>query len=908
MWLREKKQGRDQEPEPDAEIGNHEDDVAAGIWLRQRFTGQARFTLASDKIWFEPDRDHTLDLVTRGKLLFAMLNGKQLFSMRMTSLQGVPAPGMLGISIWDPQPGKAAVKIQSVALQNLPSNMANWPFSRKGELGTVQWIHDNVSRLSAISPPWQRISPLGETRTASSSMQLFGLLSKTYDFKLIPELEIQAESELEKPVPAALVEKAAEEHFDGLFVNLGALSKASLASVSSWLARCHAALKAKGLSLFVQLPEPLETTLAAQSMLAVIPGLHLVADTGVGLATNEAVRKSAAILEKAIVPEQKIGEDGPFYFELDALSQLGEDIGRETRLLKLQHEGETAFVAGQYKKALSTWLQWRELDPKNPRVLMLIGDAYLRLGDKDAAAGFYDQSLAINPAQISLLVRRAQMLNADGRRDEAREILNVYARLFPDNPQIVLAQADWLNEQNRRKEARALIDHVLSANPDDINARILLHSMLDQPGERYENMRRLLASGQQPALRFSLGMALLRHNLLALPESCQLLNFVESVATSPMNSFTQPYLKLIPLSTAIEDTFGEKPLSPAWQPRGGSYSTGRGWIRLNTDEGHSEMNLQLCGTETLHNGYIEADLNDLFGTFWLCARRMPRQMVRFGYDMPTETIHIQVWQQGHQVYSKNKPWQKPPRSVRLRLEVRGDGAMGYVEGHPAFNEPIQVPFEMAGGPWAVGVHDEVQGAAQATILRLAAGPTPVHIACLPEEIKNEKPEDYLRKLNSMPYPFSIMAPRWFRQSPDGSFTRRSGADADMVRMFALYYRIRLLPMVEIRAPDVSGATLAKAAADNNLQGFILLFPEMPPQEWFERVARELETSPLDVIAVVPDKVNNMALVRNVPLGYGVIPEYRVFPEIDGARIFRLEYPGDNESERAAPDEDSLLWM
>ena len=80
----------------------------------------------------------------------------------------------------------------------------------------------------------------------------------------------------------------------------------------------------------------------------------------------------------------------------------------------------------------------------------------------------------------------------------------------------------------------------------------------------------------------------------------------------------------------------------------------------------------------------------------------------------------------------------------------------------------------------------------------------------------------------MPYNFTVMAPRWFRQSPDGSFARRSGADADMVRIFALYYRIRLLPMVEMRTPDISGAMLAKAAKDNNVQGFVLLFPEMPP--------------------------------------------------------------------------------
>jgi len=395
----------------------------------------------------------------------------------------------------------------------------------------------------------------------------------------------------------------------------------------------------------------------------------------------------------------------------------------------------------------------------------------------------------------------------------------------------------------------------------------------------------------------------LKNDLLALPESHQLNSYLERVASHTQDpSLRELYQKLLPISVPILETFADGTLLSPWKVWGGRYMVEKGWIRMKTFKEHSEMNLRLYGTDVMHNAYLEAELNELIGCFWLCARRTADHMVRFGIDQAGETILLQIWQNGHLVNKNVKPWRKPPRPVRLRLEVQGDGAMGYVDGKPVFNAPIQIPFEMGGGFWAIAVDDPVPGVAQATVQRLAAGPLPVHIASLPPEIKDKKPEDILRQLNAMPYDFSIMAPRWFRQNAEGQLIHMIGADAQIVRVFTLYYRMRLLPMVEMRTPDISGELLAKTAKDNSVQGFILLFPEMPPPAWFEQLERELESLPLDIIAVVLDKQNHVAHVRNVPLGYGV------FPESEKPRIIQLEYWGADDGEDASPDDDSLLWL
>jgi tetratricopeptide (TPR) repeat protein len=899
VWLREKEKGRDLDANDNDE--NLVDNVK--IWLRQGFTGQERFTLSSSKVWLEPGQDHTVDIVSRGKLLFALLDGKQLFRAQMTSLIGLPRPGMLGISIWDPQAGKARVKILGVNLQQLSSNLANWPFAEYNDLNVVKWIHHNASRLSGISPPWIRISPLGELQTPSWNPKLFRLLSRTYNFKLIPELMLQEESGIDQLPPAELADKAAKAAFDGLFLNLGSLPKTSVAALSSWLKQCQAALKAKGLSLSVQLPAALENTMGAQSMLAIVPGVALVSGSESGLAKNDTVLKVATVSKKEVVPRPEPGEDAPFYYELEALAAVGETPEKETRISQLQQEGQAAYVVGDYAKALTVWQQCRAIEPGNPRILMLIGDAWQRLGNNTNAADFYDQSLGINPAQISLAIRRVRILNICGRSDEAKDTLNLYARLFPDNADILLAQAEWLKLHNRRQDARKLIHHVLSQDPDDINALILLHSLLDQPSERYANMRRLLAAGSHPALQFEFGEAILKNDLLALPEACQLSGFLGRVATNTTDASLQElYRKLLPLSMPIVETFNDGTQLPAWKVAGGRYTTENGWMRVKTSKGHSEMNLRLYGTDAMHNGYIEADLNEIIGCFWLCARRTGDHMVRFGLDQSGDTVLLQVWQNGHLMNKNVKPWHKPSRPVQFRLEVQGDGAMGYLDGKPAFNAPIQIPFEMGAGYWALAVYDPVPGVAQATLQRLAAGPLPVHIASLPAEIKAQKPEDLLRQLNAMPYAFSIMAPRWFRQNAEGQLIHQIGADEMMVRVFTLFYRMRLLPMVEMRTPNITGELLAQTAKDSRVPGFILLFPEMPPPAWFEKIERELETSPLDIIVVVLDKQHNVAYARNVCLGYGV------FPESDQTRIIQLEYWGDDNGEEASPDDDSLLWL
>lgn len=89
-----------------------------------------------------------------------------------------------------------------------------------------------------------------------------------------------------------------------------------------------------------------------------------------------------------------------------------------------------------------------------------------------------------------------------GRDDESREQLNLYARVFPENPDILIAQARWLARHKRRVEARAMVETLVAESPLNLEAQLALLELQDQPAERHHTMRGILELGQSAIRRF----------------------------------------------------------------------------------------------------------------------------------------------------------------------------------------------------------------------------------------------------------------------------------------------------------------------------------------------------------------------------------------------------------------------
>jgi hypothetical protein len=203
--------------------------------------------------------------------------------------------------------------------------------------------------------------------------------------------------------------------------------------------------------------------------------------------------------------------------------------------------------------------------------------------------------------------------------------------------------------------------------------------------------------------------------------------------------------------------------------------------------------------------------------------------------------------------------------VRLRLDLVGDGAMGFVNGEPLFANPVSVPRDGDLGWFGAGIFSPDKGQAKATMEYLAGGPTPVRLALFPEGIHGDDLDQSLASLRQTLGLCTHLCPIWFGIGPYGNWLNWQNADSDVVRLFARYYRLRLWPAVRVkRNTMVMPADILRMARDQNVDGFILLFDEMPTDKWFDLVHQELRMSAVEVTAVVANRATGKSDIR--PLG------------------------------------------
>ncbi len=126
--------------------------------------------------------------------------------------------------------------------------------------------------------------------------------------------------------------------------------------------------------------------------------------------------------EQAIVHLEKVVELDP------SASSLPQGNTPETVYMLL---AETLIGRGQPHRARTHIEQFLKTHPASARALSLLGTISLDLGDADAARGYWDKSLAINPHQCDLKGRIAQMEMHHGRPARALEILQKLEKECP---------------------------------------------------------------------------------------------------------------------------------------------------------------------------------------------------------------------------------------------------------------------------------------------------------------------------------------------------------------------------------------------------------------------------------------------------------------------------------------------
>lgn len=830
-------------------------DHRGNVWLRQKHAGLPAFTLGSEKVNLQPNQPFELEIHLRGRHFYARLDGRALFSEVIT-LRGATPPGMLGLSVWDPQPGAAAVRLSRLEAEPFINRLVAWSPLPTRDQRLAAWLHQHAVEHTHFAPPWLRVATRAQGEQPGWDAELFRDLAHTYDLRFTPEIILEGLAAQEEGLPQQLAALALEIEADGIFCNFTEIQgDPPLARITSWLMSLAEALAENDLELLVRLPASWEreTTLAA--LLQSLPNLQVAfaPHTYQAMVTSMDTYR----LRMAHVSRLDLAElEAPEVHTLTGGDAVIEDWGAVQRQQLLRSQGHEALAAGELERALLIWGRWSELEPHNAVPPRLMGDIYLRRNQHNEAISKYRESLERNPGQIPLVAETARLLDRQDDTAAAAELLSLYARLFPGNPDILLAQAQLLIGQNRRADAGALVRRIVAQNPDDLEALALLHGLLRRPASRRQNLQQMLAIGQRPGMQTHFAEILRHHEILMHPDAWLLMPFVEAEAEREIAAGRPgPYARLVPRSTLAVEAFRHGQMSANWEAVGDLVDEEDLAYLLAAEPSAAEASLRLARSELLHSGVIEAEIGEARGMFWLYARRSQSDMVRFGFD-PEGRIYLQVWVGDRLLNNQTRTWQRVGDISQLRLEVRGDGAMGYVNGAPAFGAPVRIPATLETGWWGLSPWAPQFGVAEAVIRRVGGGPLPVHIAAFQQRDERWGDEEMVSKLTPFVSQLQAVAPNWYAHDLDGHIVSEEHDRFRDLRLLTRFYQIRLLPAIRAAvARNVDFEELASLAEAEQLDGFTLLFARMPDEQWFRQAETALLDSGLNVLAVrlAPDQ-------------------------------------------------------
>lgn len=821
-------------------------DAEGNCWVNQKVYGAEEFTQAvSQDSRLPPGGERELEISLNGRNLFATLNGRMLLKEPL-DLMGVARPGLFGLEVWDPTEGVAATQIRSMDFPRPRQVLVDWPSSDAYTPAyLMKALNQEAYSLAAISPPWMDVLkaiPLVLPKWDDRTLQTF---AEMRNLPVLPRITLRTAS-LALQIPSDLPALEGQAlGVDGVHLDCRLVSQEEIPVLVPWLQDVHHHLKEKNMKLAIHFPSGVAKLASFASIAALFPGALIAVET---IERAQELEESVpnALVSESLPPPPAADMHLSLYYQLATRALPTESLSPQARQEACRREGYLAYQEGEYEKAIEQWEGWLAEDPQSAEAMSLIGKAYLQKGDLKRALDYYTRSLAAGPGQIHMAIRRAELLEKLNREDEAREQLNLYARIFPENPDILIAQAQWLDRRKRRLEARAMLETLVRESPMNLEGRIALLNLQDDPAERHQTLRGILDLGSSPESQIPFGHSLLSMEMLTFPESGVFFDYIRTQAGRRQNAKQRElYESFLPLTNRVTDDFASGRLSDGWIASGGIRALDRGRYELRAAIDQAETYLRLRRSELMRDGFLEVVLDESQGFFWIYARRSSHTMVRFGFDQDG-FMHLQAWNEGEMVSHQTRPWIRPPGSMVMRLEVRGDGARGFVNGLEIFDSPVDIPATVAYGWWGIAPFAFELGVARARIMRMDCEPLPSVIALVPPG----DPEKQVVQLRPYIGEISALVPAWIFQNPDGTLPEGLPENAEILRMFTAFHQMRLLPAIDLSYEgDIDPEQVVEFIRRNHLPGVVLKRRTPPSRKWQKALRDALEKSPATVIVL-----------------------------------------------------------
>ncbi|WP_141735520.1 tetratricopeptide repeat protein [Oligoflexus tunisiensis] len=185
-------------------------------------------------------------------------------------------------------------------------------------------------------------------------------------------------------------------------------------------------------------------------------------------------------------------------FSSDHISQKLESLWREERNLnpteKSYREAHAAFQSGMNEMALDLTLKLVKEQKANEKILLLLGDIFLRMGRQEEAHKVYQKARTSFPQSYVPAHKIAKLLMKQKRFTEAVELLDDLARLSPLNLEI-LANTGLANfELGRYEAAKAAMTRLRTLDRKRKDANEVLARIAIREGDYNTSFKALMES------------------------------------------------------------------------------------------------------------------------------------------------------------------------------------------------------------------------------------------------------------------------------------------------------------------------------------------------------------------------------------------------------------------------------
>ena len=806
-------------------------------FVRETSPTGGEFMLARDVVREDETQEYAILAGLKGNLLYVRVNGKLLFGGAV-ALGSEGGPGMIGAAVWDNIKGTAEARIFETKYMPLSPTVATWSPDKTGHFQEIStWLKDNSYRYTMISPPWLEIRAGGQLseylKWNEKSVKIMARLNQS---PLLPKIVVVDSVDFRPPSMDIILRGLIAFGADGLYVDASDCSSASLPRLAQWISVLNAELAKAELAFAIRLPDDSLKMPSIGNLIRQHPDMTVVIPRSRNIIMQ--FEGKFADLTYAEVSEK----ESPLALYYKIASLLGEDADADIfeDVDSIRQKGIAAFASGEYEDAVQYWTEWREKTGRDADALALIGDAHVRMRNYPAAIACYSESLELNPGQIEVAIRYSRLLSTDARAD----VLDLYSTSFPETPAIVVEQARFLKDHGREDSARGLLRALIAENPEHIPARRLLHELLTDPKSRYDNMREIIRlSGATDTGMLAFGNMLWSTDMLTVSEAAVFIDLIRKTSAGSASRFVRRLFNgFMPKDEIVDENFKYGELSDRWVSFGlPSHVGSSGHYELRAGTDMAEAYLRLKNSEFMRDGYIEVDLDESVGFFWLYARRSDNAMVRFGFD-EEGMLRVQTWENGHIRTSENKPWIRPSGSITMRLEVRGQGAHGYVNGAPAFPAGVAIPDSLAYGWWCVAPFSSELGMARIKIRRIAAGPLPTTVVALPR-MSEGAADDFFREIRNASTAVSAIAPLMYVQDQRGGFSKMENRSERKIRMWSSFSRVCYMPIVDITYfADSDMTALTELIQSENLTAVALWLHSSPSEAWLAKLAAVSENT------------------------------------------------------------------